>query len=164
MKYVSVLLLAALCCLNPALAADKHSAPHAKTNVKPPTEQDQKEVKRIAVGYLIALQQLKPDLMAEVMSPELNKQTSFINRENGKTVIRPTTYEQMLEFAKTWNAKGDKFPKDPSNRVTILDMQGTMASVKLESDRWYEYLHLAKIDGQWKILNLYWQNHPDRKR
>ncbi len=159
---LSTVLLAVICCLNPAFAADKHSTTQPTTKVKPPTEQDKKEVKRISLGYLVALQQMKPDLMAEVMHPKLSKRTTLINRENGKGVVIPTTYKQMLEYAATWNIKGDKFPKNPSNRATIMDMQGTMAAVKLESDRWYEYLHLAKIDGKWKILDLYWQNHPDK--
>jgi hypothetical protein len=172
MKLVSVmlstvllaLLLAMLACLNPAYAADKQPTTHSTTNVKPPTEQDKKEVKRISLGYLIALQQMKPDLMAEVMHPNLSKRTSFINRKNGKSVVRLTTYQQMIDFATYWNIKGDKFPKNPSNRATIMDMQGTMAAVKLESDNYYEYLHLVKLDGKWKILDLFWQHHPDKKR
>jgi hypothetical protein len=130
MKLVTAMLLppllAMLCYLNPAYAADKQSTTHSTTNVKPPTEQDKKEVKRISLGYLIALQQMKPDLMAEVMHPNLSKRTSFINRKNGKSVVRPTTYQQMIDFATYWNIKGDKFPKNPRNRATIMDMQGTM--------------------------------------
>lgn len=149
MKLISALFITTiLCCFTPVQAADN----------------DKSEVERISLGYLIALQQMKPDLMVEVMHPQLAKRTSYWDKKNKKSKVHETSYEKMLKYAEDWNKAGDKFPKNPSNRVTILDMQGTMASVKLESDNWYEYLHLAKLDGQWKILNLYWQSHPDRKR
>jgi len=31
-----------------------------------------------------------------------------------------------------------------------------MASVKLLSNNWYEYLHQVKIAGKWQIKNLRW--------
>jgi len=123
-------------------------------------EEDKKEVKRVSLGYLIALQQLKPELMAEVMHPNLAKRTSYMDAETGKGMLHDTSYEEMIKYAKSWNINKDKFPKSPTNEVYILDIQAGMASVKLESDNWYEYLHLVKIDNHWKIVNLYWQRHP----
>jgi len=123
-------------------------------------EHDRKEVKRVSLGYLVALQQLKPELMAEVMHPNLAKRTSYIDTKTGKVMLHETSYEEMIQYAKSWNIKGDKFPKKPTNKALILDLQGNMASVKLESDNWVEYLHLVKIHDQWKIVNLYWQYHP----
>ena len=127
------------------------------------SEEDRKEVKRVSLGYLVALQQLKPELMAEVMHQNLAKRTSYVDPKTGKGMLHNTSYEEMINFAKTWNIKGDKFPKKPTNNVSILDMQGSMASVKLESDNWYEYLHLVKIDNHWKIVNLYWEYHPKNR-
>jgi len=128
------------------------------------SEEAREEVKRVSLGYLVALQQLKPELMAEVMHPELAKRTSYVDSKTGKGMLHDTSYEKMLEFAKSWNIKEDKFPKNPTNKAYILDMQGSMASVKLESDNWYEYLHLVKIDNQWKIVNLYWEMHPNNRK
>lgn len=148
MKYLHCLLIVGILAFLPnASAYDAKAA------------SDQDEVKRISLGYLIALQQLKPELMKEVMHPQLAKRTSYFDRKSGKSKLHPTSYEQMIKFAESWNKDGDKFPAKPNNKVFILDMKGTMASVKLESDNWYEYLHLAKMDGKWKILNLYWQRN-----
>jgi len=38
-----------------------------------------------------------------------------------------------------------------------------MAAVKLVSDNWYEYLHLLKINGHWKIKNLVWDYNTQEK-
>jgi len=127
-------------------------------------EHDRKEVERVSLGYLVALQQLKPELMAEVMHPNLAKRTSYIDSKTGKVLLHDTSYDEMIQYAKSWNIKGDKFPQAPTNKAHILDLQGNMASVKLESDNWYEYLHLVKINDQWKIVNLYWQYHPKNRK
>lgn len=121
----------------------------------PTSEADRKEITRIASGYLIALQQLRPELMAEVMHEELSKHTIRTNRE-GVQKIGATTYKEMINFAHVWNKDGTRFPPNPSNKVIILDSYKNMASVKLVSDNWMEYLHLLKINGHWKIKNLVW--------
>jgi len=122
----------------------------------PPTSaEDKKEIKRISIGYLLALQQRRPELMQEVMHKELSKHT-VANYGDGGQYLRPTTYKQMIEFAKSWNKDGTRFPPSPNNQVIILDSTHNMASVKMLSDNWYEYLHLVKISGKWQIKNLLW--------
>ncbi len=34
------------------------------------------------------------------------------------------------------------------------------ASVKLIAEWGIDYMHLAKYEGQWKIVNVLWQSHP----
>lgn len=121
----------------------------------PTSEADKKEITRIASGYLIGLQQLRPELMKEVMHEQLSKHT-IRTYADGLQKIGPTTYEQMINFAHVWNKDGTRFPPNPSNKVIILDTYNNMASVKLVSDNWVEYLHLLKINGHWKIKNLVW--------
>jgi hypothetical protein len=35
-------------------------------------------------------------------------------------------------------------------------MTATMASVRTDADWGVDYMHLAKIDGEWKIVNVLW--------
>jgi len=135
---------------------NKQLSPSYKKSVPMPTSaKDIAEIKRISLGYLIALQQRKPELMNEVLSNKLSKHTVGTYAEGGQ-YLRETTYDNLLKFAKSWNSDGTRFPPQPSNQVTILDSYKNMATVKLVSDNWYEYLHLVKLDGKWKIKNLVW--------
>ncbi|MEW6990562.1 nuclear transport factor 2 family protein [Colwelliaceae bacterium 6441] len=130
----------------------------------PASKADEKEIIRISQGYLVALQQLKPTLMAEVMHKDLSKHT-IGTFADGQQRIRPTTYEQMINFAYVWNKDGTRFPPNPSNEAIILDSYNGMASVKLVSDNWVEYLHLLKLEGKWKIKNLVWDyNAPPQTK
>ncbi len=121
------------------------------------SKKDSIEIREKALGYLIALQQLKPDLMKNVFHKDLAKRTLGYKGSIEDQIIRETTYEQMIKFAESWNRSGTKFPPVPTNQVKILDIYDHIAAVKLISDNWVEHLHLIKISGQWKIINLLWQ-------
>jgi hypothetical protein len=127
------------------------------------TQTDITEIKRISLGYLLALQDLKPDLMNEVMNDSLNKITMGWDRASKKEVATATSKEQMIAFATNWNKSNTKFPLEPNNQITILDIYNRIATVKLVSDNWVEYLQLIKLDGTWSIVNLIWQ-HKDINR
>lgn len=127
------------------------------------TTKDSTEIKRKALGYIKALRELNPELMKEVMHEKLAKRTQGYDRKIRKEIPRETTYDQMIKFADGWNNAGDKFPEHPTEKAIILDAYHFMASVKLVSDNWVEYLHLIKLDGEWKIINMLWQ-HKDTSR
>lgn len=129
----------------------------------PASFQDSSEIKKQSLGYLKALQQLDPVLMSDVINDSLNKVTIGYNRDIKKEVARATTRSQMIAFAEDWNKSNTKFPQFPNDKVTILSIYNRIASVKLVSDNWVEYLHLIKLNGKWEIINLIWQ-HKDVNR
>jgi hypothetical protein len=44
--------------------------------------------------------------------------------------------------------------------VTILDVFGNAASVKIVAADWVDYLHVAKFNGKWVIVNVLWELKP----
>ena len=62
-----------------------------------------------------------------------------------------------------WN--DDNGPaSDIQARITSIDLAGTVASVRLESDNWTGYrftdfFTLLKVDGEWKIMNKVFHLH-----
>jgi hypothetical protein len=32
--------------------------------------------------------------------------------------------------------------------------------VRVDADRWIDYLHVAKWNGRWVIINVLWENRP----
>lgn len=82
--------------------------------------------------------------MARILHPDLCKRRV---REN----LSFTTREQMVE----WTAAGDGVAQaaDRSLDVAVLDVYGDIASVRVRSAVYYEYLHLVRTDDGWKIAN-----------
>jgi hypothetical protein len=34
------------------------------------------------------------------------------------------------------------------------------ASVRVDASEWVDYMHLGKVDGEWKIINVLWELLP----
>jgi hypothetical protein len=66
------------------------------------------------------------------------------------------TYDWMINAVKSCKGcidsvkKGQKF-------IEVLDQTSDMASVKVISNEYADYLHLAKFNNQWKIVNALWE-------
>jgi hypothetical protein len=44
--------------------------------------------------------------------------------------------------------------------VRILDIFGNTASVRIDASTWVDYLHVAKWNGRWVIVNVLWELRP----
>jgi Putative lumazine-binding len=59
----------------------------------------------------------------------------------------------MTQIA-AWSVDED-WVKSPYS-VKVLYLTAAMARVRTDADRGVDYMHLAKIDGEWKIVNVLW--------
>jgi len=98
--------------------------------------------------------------MEQAFHPDLAKRGVWLNPKDGTTVIRPLTAESLIEYTKQG---GGKKPKDQWGiEVTIFDMLENSATVKIVSIDFIDYAHVAKVDGEWKLLNVLWE--PVKKK
>jgi hypothetical protein len=67
-----------------------------------------------------------------------------------------------VEIARTYNKEG-KLRKDAPKDIQIYDVLDQTASAKLTAEWGIDYMHLAKMDGKWMIINVLWQSHPPKK-
>lgn len=44
--------------------------------------------------------------------------------------------------------------------VKILDVCENTAAVRVDAAQWIDYLHLARWNGEWKIVNVLWEMRP----
>jgi len=71
----------------------------------------------------------------------------------GDIPIREKTGAQMVAEIRK-NGPAD-LPADHKNElVTVLDIVGDIASAKLVTPGWTDYMTLSKVDGNWKILSV----------
>ncbi|CAA9195340.1 nuclear transport factor 2 family protein [Flavobacterium collinsii] len=121
------------------------------------TAQDSLDIKRVALAYIEAQHNPNPKLMEGALHPRLVKRSVFRSKAAKKDYISEYFAENMVILAETYNAKGDKFPKNPRKEVKLLDVSARTASVKLIADAWIDYMHIVKTNGEWKIINVLWQ-------
>lgn len=127
------------------------------------TKQDTLAIKQAALDYIESQHTPNPDRMERALHPRMVKRTFWKDKETGKDYVRETNTESMILLAESYNKNGDKFPASPRKDIKLLDVSDRTASVKLFADEWIDYMHLVKLNGIWKIINVLWQ-YNDSKR
>ena len=67
--------------------------------------------------------------------------------------MREKTASQMMQ-----DVRSEGTPNLPqaerTEQISVLDVSGNIASTKLVTPHWVDYITLSKSDGQWKILSV----------
>ncbi|MBK8805281.1 MAG: nuclear transport factor 2 family protein [Bacteroidales bacterium] len=72
--------------------------------------------------------------------------------------VSSVSYSWMLNAQDNcWGCLSDV--KKGKKEITILDESENIATARLFSNSFYDYLHLVKFDGYWKVLNAVWDYH-----
>ena len=121
------------------------------------TKQDSIAIKQAALDYIESQHVPNPAQMERALHPRMVKRTFWKDKPTSKDYVRETSTESMILLAESYNKKGDQFPKTPKKDVKFLDVSDRTASVKLIADEWIDYMHLVKLNGAWKIINVLWQ-------
>ena len=121
---------------------------------------EKEAVRAAAMDYLDALYQAKPELIARSVHTDLSKRGYYRKQGATEFTSAPMSYQQLFDLAGTWNKDGkravDKAPKD----VVVYEVLNQTASAKVTALWGIDYMHLAKYDGKWKIVNILWQEPP----
>jgi hypothetical protein len=123
---------------------------------------DEKEQVKLAVlDYVEGIYEVDASRIERSVHPELAKRGFFIKKGETGYSGSVMTYQQLVELAKTYN-KGGRVPKNAPKEVVIYDVSDQTATVKLTAIWGIDYMHLAKYEGKWKIINVLWQTPPPR--
>lgn len=101
-----------------------------------------------------------PDVgrMRSALSPLLAKRGLEYGPDAAPTGLHHLDADYMVASA----ARGPRRQFERTCEITILDVADSIASVKVKSEPFIDYLHLAKFDGRWSIVNvLYEDRQPD---
>jgi Putative lumazine-binding len=126
------------------------------------TDADREAVRQAALDYVEGIYNVEPSRIERSVHPKLAKLGFY--RPPADDAYRPgsaMTFERLVEIAKNYNKEG-KLAKDAPKDVTILDLLDQTASVKLVAEWGVDYMHLAKFDGKWMIVNVLWQSPPKK--
>ena len=144
-----------------ALPATAHAQNAPAPYVAPAA--DVEAVRRAALDYIEAIYEADPTRIERSVHPTLAKRGYYVNRD-GAWQESPMTYDQLLQTARTWNANGKTLREGAPKQVTVLEVLDKTASAKIVAQWGIDYMHLAKYDDGWKILNIVWQSHPQAIR
>ena len=97
--------------------------------------------------------------MERALHPDLAKRI-VIAGPDGKSVLQNMTAKQLI--GATASAAGTQTPESERRMdVKVLDIYENAASVRITAGEWIDYLHIGKVDDEWKIINVLWEMTPE---
>lgn len=130
------------------------SAVSAVAQSKPGLEAEETAIRRAALDYVEGWYQGDADRMERALHPDFVKRAPFALR-TGKDVLEGTSKSAMVEMTRAGG--GTKSPNAKQKcEVTVFDIHEKLATAKVVSGDYVDYLHLLKTGGEWKIVNVLW--------
>lgn len=94
--------------------------------------------------------------MDRALHPELAKRGVLQSPGAGRLFLQPIGKSAMVAF--TGAGAGKLKPGEEMKlSIEILSVDRTVASVRVVSLKFTDHCHLARLDGEWKIVNVVWE-------
>ena len=126
------------------------------------TAADSAAVRRAALDYIEGWYAGDAARMQRALHPELAKRR-VVRDQQGEQWLSGATADAMVHATRLGEGK-DVPPAQQRIEVRILDLYNEMASVRVTSTKVVDYMHLAKWNGEWKIVNVLWDTLPPPTR
>ncbi|MCG6909786.1 MAG: nuclear transport factor 2 family protein [Deltaproteobacteria bacterium] len=116
---------------------------------------DREAITQRALDYVEGWYLADVERMDRALSPHLAKR-----RIGSEEEIWSVTKSEMLTLTGDGKGRIDD-PEKGRKEITILDQTESMASVKIVSEQFTDYLHLAEVTDSWNIVNALWDYHRE---
>ncbi|MDH3292250.1 MAG: nuclear transport factor 2 family protein [Gemmatimonadota bacterium] len=120
---------------------------------------DSAAIRQAALDYAEGWYAGDADRMDRALHPDLAKRRASTHPETGQSILSHLTASMMVEYARAGGGKASPH-RDVSPVVTILDAHANVASVKVVTGDFIDYLHVVRWNDGWKILNVLWDPRP----
>ncbi len=129
----------------------------AESRRLPPPDPELEAIRGAALDYIEGWYEGDVARMTRAVHPELVKR--IVATDRGVSRVEDMGATKLIAGVRAGG--GNKTPRDKAlKEVTVLDRYENAASVKIVASDWIDYLHVAKLDGRWQIVNVLWEMKP----
>jgi hypothetical protein len=109
---------------------------------------DASAVRATVTNYIEAYYTGDAARMEQTLHPHYLK-----HKIHGDIPMREQTGQELVQAVRS--GEGTHMAQaQRTEKVTVLDVAGNIASAKLVTPGWVDYMTLSKINGEWKILSV----------
>lgn len=148
-KLAMLLAFLALASFSNARAADPPAAAAEKA-----------QVEKAVRDYIDGWYEGSVERMERALHPDLAKR-SMVALPNGRVLVDSASGSSMIELTRVGYGKKMAKPGQ-KNQVVVLDVFRDTASAKSISPDYVDYIHLIKVGGQWRIINVLWSPREEK--
>src|SRR5690349_1633032 len=120
------------------------------------TAADSAAIRTTALDYIDGWYTNNPTRMERALHPHLAKRLVWAD-STGRSHLVDLTALELIQGTRS-------HPPTPANErrhdVSILSSYGNVAMVRIEASDWVDFLQEVKWNGDWKIINVVWENRP----
>ena len=122
------------------------------------TAADSAAIRETAMDYMMGWYTGDPDRMGRSLHPDLAKRIVQVGPD-GAPKLNHMGADRLIEG--TRRGFGKETPENQRQAdPAILDIFGNTASVRATMREWVDYMHMAKWNGRWVIVNVLWEMKP----
>lgn len=124
---------------------------------------EQAAIRQTALDYIEGWYEGNAERMERALHPDLAKRIVRTDPKSGRSRLDQMSAMGLVQGVRT--GFGKNTPKEKQQKdVTILDVYENAASVKVVAADWVDYLHVARYNGRWVIVNVLWELKPKEKQ
>jgi hypothetical protein len=116
---------------------------------QPPKASDDTAVRATITDYIEGYYSGDASRMEKSLHPHYLKHT--ISGQDGQLKMTEKTGLQVVQDVRS-NGPGKS--SERKEEITVLDVSGDVASAKLVTTDWVDYITLSKWNGEWKIVSV----------
>jgi hypothetical protein len=121
--------------------------------------EDEAAIKATALDYLEGWYSGDAERMERALHPDLAKRVIRHNETRDRDVVDQMSALTLIQYTRA--AYGAKTPKAEQRKdVMILDVYENIATVKTVARDFVDYIHIGRVNGEWKIINVLWAPTP----
>lgn len=122
-----------------------------------PVDADRAAIRQAALDYVDGFYSSSTERLDKALHPNLQKVTLHTLPSGGTLIDFNGAKANLMEYAAA--GLGAKPEDQRKIEVTILDVFQSIATVKIDSADFLDYVHMARVGGEWKIINVLWLPH-----
>jgi len=122
------------------------------------TASDSAAIRATALDYIQGWYTNNAERMERALHPHLAKRLVWPD-STGRSHLVDLTALELIQGTRSHPATPAGERRDD---VAILSTYGNVAMVRIEATDWVDFLQEVKWNGSWKILNVVWENRPER--
>ena len=131
----------------------------ASTGAAAQSAADSAAIRAAALDYVEGWYGADAARMERALHPELAKRIVNRNPQTGRNSLGQQGALTLIQGTRNGGGK-DTPPAEMQKDVAILDIFENAASVRATMSGWIDYMHLARWNGRWVIVNVLWELKP----
>lgn len=116
---------------------------------------DKAAIMETVLNYADGYYEGSADRMARAVHPLLSKRALMPAQEGGPSRLSTMNSEMLIEIARA--GRGKLPPEQRGVKAEVLDISGNIATARVFTVQFNDYLHLMRTENGWRILNVLWR-------